>query len=55
MKIVYRENTWLIFRFILYYFKCCFGFKLNFLDKQVEGILEEYNYYYDFKNDWKKR
>jgi len=54
-KFLFRESMFLIFRFNLYFLKKCFSIPLNFLDLSIGNILDEYSYYYDFRNDWKKR
>ena len=55
MKIIPKEYRFLIRRFLLYYFKCFFGFKLNYLDSSIEDILDEYSFYFDFQDEWKNR
>ena len=52
---IFRETLFLLLRFNIYYLKKCFCIPLNFLDKQIGNIFDEYSYYYEFRKDWKKR
>lgn len=45
----------IIFDFIKLYFKCMFTEKLNYYDKELISIIDEYDYILEYKKEWRKR
>lgn len=55
MNLINKQKRTIIFDFIILYIKYMFGIKLNYYDKYLDSILDEYDYIYEYKKDWKRR